>query len=355
MEHVRYAYIYGLSGDQIMYVAQASECLYILKGRELVATADILPGGHLNELDRKLLVGFKKSEVLELERYFQIDDEQFITVTNEFEVKHSFFDDLRRSLNNLSDGAIARIMPTAEHFSAGLDIDVNCVAYSQHSLMKLDEECQFPALQLVLFSRSLAPVIIPGPFGTGKTRVLAVAAYNFVETAKQNNSVCRVLVCSHHQVSADTFIESYFGAMWKVGLVRLTRKNYYTSGLAYEHLYVPIDTFKRQVKAGQYINSKQLVIVTTFLTALNIGNLFGDDFFTHILLDEGAQVREPEAVAPLCMANRNTKIVIAGDSKQVYHSVYMYTRVHVLILCACMYIYTLITSSLLPCRLAQPY
>ena len=347
MEHVRYAYIYGLSGDQIMYVAQASECLYILKGRELVATADILPGGHLNELDRKLLVGLKKSEVLELERYFQIDDEQFITITNEFEVKHSFFDDLRRSLNNLSDSAIARIMPTAEHFSTSLDLDVNRVAYSWHFSMKLDEECQFPALQLVLFSRSLAPVIIPGPFGTGKTRVLAVAAYNFVETAKQNNRVCHVLVCSHHQVSADTFIESYFGAMWKVGLVRLTRKNYYyTGGLAYKHLYVPLDTFRRQVKAGHYIKSKQLVIVTTFLTALNIGNLFGDDFFTHILLDEGAQVREPEAVAPLCMANSNTKIVIAGDSKQVSQCVDKSSCTHLVYLCVCIHTHYMLSPLL---------
>ena len=324
VEHTRYAYITNMSGDQMMYVAQASQYVYIVRNEQRVAMAEIIPGGDLNKIDGKLLIAFNKSEALKFERSYQIGALGcWVEVIANFEVKHSYFNDLRRSLNNLSDDAIARIMPTEEHFSTGLDI--TRVPRPQHSSLELDREYQFRALQLVLFSRSIAPVIIPGPFGTGKTRVLAVAAYNFVEKAKQKERACHVLVCCHHQVSADTFIESYFGAMtsedqralWKIRLVRLTRKNYYTSGSAYKHLYVPIDTFKCQFEAGQYNNSKQLVIVTTFLTALNIGNLFGDDFFTHILLDEGAQVREPEAVAPLCMANKETKIVIAGDSQQV--------------------------------------
>ena len=34
-------------------------------------------------------------------------------------------------------------------------------------------------------------------------------------------------------------------------------------------------------------------------------------------MDEGAQTREPESVGPLCLANKETKIVIAGDHNQV--------------------------------------
>ncbi len=45
--------------------------------------------------------------------------------------------------------------------------------------------------------------------------------------------------------------------------------------------------------------------------------MFPPGFFTHILLDEGAQAREPEAVAPLSLATKDTKIVIAGDPQQV--------------------------------------
>ena len=50
---------------------------------------------------------------------------------------------------------------------------------------------------------------------------------------------------------------------------------------------------------------------------LHLRDLFSPGFFTHILMDEGAQAREPEAVAPLCLATKDTKIVIAGDSSQV--------------------------------------
>ena len=41
------------------------------------------------------------------------------------------------------------------------------------------------------------------------------------------------------------------------------------------------------------------------------------DYFTHILIAEGAQTREPETIAPLIMANKDTRIIIAGDSQQV--------------------------------------
>ena len=39
--------------------------------------------------------------------------------------------------------------------------------------------------------------------------------------------------------------------------------------------------------------------------------------FSHILIDEAAQAQEPECVTPLVMADENTKIVLAGDHKQV--------------------------------------
>ena len=60
---------------------------------------------------------------------------------------------------------------------------------------------------------------------------------------------------------------------------------------------------------------KSRLIVTTFLTALHL--LGKVKPFTHILIDEGAQCREPEAIAPLCLADENSKIVVTGDRLQV--------------------------------------
>ena len=329
VEHVRYASIYGMTGDQMMYAAQASEGVFICDhSNKAVSKADILPAGNFHSLSDKLSIGFTQNEASKLERCFLMQDgRERRSVYAQFEVKHSYFQMLRRSIDNLSDDAIERIMPTGGDFAHGLDL--TRVPYpKEYDSLSLDKK-QFRALQLILFSRSRAPVIIPGPFGTGKTRVLAVATYNFIETAKKNNSIARVLVCCHHQVSADTFVESYFGRMstdkyksWGVKLVRLTRNKYYFDSSEYKRYYVPFFEFKHQVK--EYSKFELLVMVATFSTALNLVSLLGDQFFTHILLDEGAQVREPEAVAPLCMANKDTKIVIAGDPQQVMEDMQQY-------------------------------
>lgn len=45
-------------------------------------------------------------------------------------------------------------------------------------------------------------------------------------------------------------------------------------------------------------------------------------FFTHILLDEAAQAMECETIMPLALANKNTRIVLAGDHMQVKAVVY---------------------------------
>lgn len=39
--------------------------------------------------------------------------------------------------------------------------------------------------------------------------------------------------------------------------------------------------------------------------------------FTHILLDEAAQAMECETIMPLALANKSTRIVLAGDHMQV--------------------------------------
>ena len=327
--HTRYGYIHDMTGDQMMYAAQASECVYIYdpSDRRRIAKADILIGECITKLDDKLLLGFRTREASNLEWHFAINDDDgsvWVTIDAQFEVKHSYFEMLRRFIDKLSDDAIQRIMPQGGDFVEGLDL-TRVPFPKEYKSLNLDKK-QFRALQKILFSRSRAPVIIPGPFGTGKTRILAVATHNFIETAKKNSSIARVLVCCHHQVSADTFVESYFGGMstdsrssWDVELIRLTRKVYFSRDVKFEDLYMPIDEFSKEVEAGQCATAKHLVIVSTFSTALNIVDLLGHNFFTHILLDEGAQVREPEAVAPLCMANEDTKIVIAGDPQQVMH------------------------------------
>ena len=97
---------------------------------------------------------------------------------------------------------------------------------------------------------------------------------------------------------------------------------------------VPNDQVSGQIHKGKdgvaLINNititdiiKKRVVVTTFLTATNLKQkeIYGQQLeFSHILIDEGGQAREPESIGALAVVKEETKIVIVGDHMQVSNS-----------------------------------
>ena len=312
----RYGFLVGMKGDQVMYATQASGIAFLVDHGEDICAAEIL-GENYNAISEKFYLGFQAREANKLERHYRLRSEKCtLKVHIEFEVKHFYFDLLHESLDNLSNEILAKLMPSDEDFQQ--QVVLQRIPYPEYRMLMLDKEYQFPALQMMMFNDSNAPLLIPGPFGTGKTRLLAVGAYNFIEYGRQccPPQPVRILVCCHHQISADTFLDGYFEVMqdWDTVVIRVTRANYAKSKVA--NCYLPVGQFKKNVR--EIIKNKYLVVVTTFLTAHNIQSVIGNDVFTHILIDEGAQTREPETIAPLSMANHGTKIIIAGDNQQVH-------------------------------------
>ena len=59
------------------------------------------------------------------------------------------------------------------------------------------------------------------------------------------------------------------------------------------------------------------IIVTTLATAQNLLKLKLTGHFTHIFIDEAAQMTVPEVMMALSLASNNTKVVLAGDHMQV--------------------------------------
>ena len=313
-----------------MYASQASECLFIVdrngKQKIKVCDAKIQPEnmhGHYDDM----LIKFTSEEADELERHYNLGTGSCSKVFSiEFEVKHSYFDLLHDSLKSLSPHQIDKVVPPVSvinNYSSHSQSFPHLRRPAWYDFLKLDEQSQQPALEKVVSSNHQIPVLVSGAFGTGKTRLLAVSTYQFIEEGKQTKSPIRVLLCCHHQVTADTFLNEYFGKMvyhktnpWEVMLVRLTRARYKAEKREYYNLCLTNKAF-REIFPWEYAQENYVVVVTTFATALNINDVVGDKYFTHILLDEAAQVREPEAVAPLCMASEKTKIVIAGDDQQV--------------------------------------
>lgn len=263
------------------------------------------------------MIFFTIEDLSLVKRYcpYLLQDTTSLKCPVEFILKHYYYASLHKSLENLKPHVISKLMPRSED----LDFSLKQIGYlpkPEVNNLNLDLEYQLIALKKLMGCSSNAIFLVTGPFGTGKTRLLATAAYNFL---KLPSSKSRVLICTCHIQSADAYINDYFGPMVDQGalskntLLRLIGKNYMTNHVKQCYFWCVNNSLDHNLQ--REINQKALV-VTTFINTQQLLELRALPF-THILVDEGAQGREPEAVAPLSLADKHTKIVIAGDHLQV--------------------------------------
>ena len=328
-EPIRYGFLQNLSADQIAYATQASEaaCIVDRNGDESKEVRLEILRENFNHSDENMYVVFCDNECNKrnlsyiISRNLPSKQTVLKNLIIQFEVKHSYFDSLVRAVVKIKPDVITRILPSPDEF---LKYPTSpCLNFPdllpRAEYFKVDDN-QKSALHTILSSDPRSPpVIVNGSFGTGKTRLLAVATHCLI---KQAHQPVKVLLCAHHQSSADHFIEQYFGPMvtdkhhpLKVELIRLTSSNYTVRNSNFQKYYTRSKDMCNYL--DYYHHVPYLVVATTFLTSVSLLNMFGVGFFTHIMLDEGSQSREPEAIAPLCLANSNTKLIIAGDSCQV--------------------------------------
>ena len=304
----------GLDSNDVVYVQQAATDVEITVDRTTVyaeiARYDVSKKGkdvlHIIFDDENSYLRLKSK--LQNTKLRKIRSQK---VDVHFILKHSYFRDLHKSLDKVNLRIIDCLIPD-DLESEQNDLPPIKMPETDHWI--LDKEYQLLALKKMMACDSKMPFLLTGPFGTGKTRILATAATHFL---RRHSS--RVLICTSHLYSADAYIDNYFGPCEEylqsyhvpVNPVRLAGKDYRYFG-NFSHLikrkYCSKEE-KREIKRSR-------LIITTFLTAPYLINLRVKPF-THILIDEGAQTREPETIAPLGLADDNTKIVIAGDHLQV--------------------------------------
>ena len=278
---------------------------------------------------------------------YKQDDFGF-TAEVKFELKHSYFQRLHNAVYQLPEYVILKLNPTVEQLSTPREERAHYYRSSEppYERLKLDE-MQMKSLHVILNSNPDFPILVAGPFGTGKTQLLARAAYDIL---RKKNS--RVLICAHHQASVDTFVK-YFGAMkedkvnpWPIGMVRILPNGNYKSETKdkYENYFMTISNINRRV-----LDNSRLVI-TTLGTAVNLHKFLGrwKNFFSDILIDEGAQTREPETVGPLSLAGKYTRIVIAGDHCQV-KLIYIIIIIIIIIFCAVFCIFCILGWTKIAC------
>ncbi len=321
--HKRFGYIRGLSDDQIAYATQASEgAVIVCETTEI--RADILRE-NFGHTDDRLYLAFDERSVKKLGEQFSVQKRPFKkeAVCVEFELKHFYFNGLHQSIESLPCSIVTRIMPEAADFPENR-VKLRPLPKNQRDTLGLSScspDQQLALQTIVSCPSSGPPVLIAGPFGTGKTRILATAVHFLFQQSREHARLpVRVLVCTQQQVSADTFLQCYFDILAPrdrdVIITRLiTEFRYRKPELM--RWYKTVQEFERTFQRSSHSNESDFLVVTTCNTSLLLTNFLFPGFFTHILLDEGAQTREPEGIAPLCLADDRTKIVIAGDQHQV--------------------------------------
>ncbi len=315
-------YLVGLNGDQISYATQASRKVLLTirdASTNTKVSADILPNNY-SHTEEKLYLGFS-DRFSDQAAFSAFSDGARVTV--KFEINHQYFDRLRDSVDKIPSRVVSRIVPD------GLQkIDPSATNRLKLYLHKEDlspERCsedQLDALQampITSSSRGEPPFLITGPFGSGKTRLLAVAAH----ISFRSSSIMKLLVCVQQHVSADAFLSCFneFSDAKDVHVVQVvTDIKYNQVSSRYDR---PNCMTVSQLQEKLYIlNGKnKLMIIATCSTAINLQykKVFRIGYFSHIYIDEGAQMREPEAIAPLGFATEDTILVIAGDQHQVIY------------------------------------
>ena len=272
--------------------------------------------------DTKLYIGFDASNKTKvLERFKNaLDKNRNVPIHVRFDLKNSYFSSLSQSVWRISPAVIAKIMPDPHSLCVFDHVEID--EFLPEGTFSADQR---QALKMVICSPSNGPpCLITGPFGTGKSHLLATAAYWLFRNSYDAQKSVRILVCTQQRESADHFFLLYHGLMSNdedatVFIVR----DYGFHNAKLRKRYITVNGLKERM--DRHLNSdsgeiKNFLIISPCLTALRLQKArFLQNFFTHIFIDEGAQMREPEAIAPLSLASENTKVVIAGDQWQVLY------------------------------------
>ena len=303
--------ILGMTVDQCEYAAQAAtECKLYLGDS---STTGLIGGVGTAKCGRPALYLTFTENLKTLSTSASISN-----VKVEFLLKHTYFQNLHRAVNWLPNAGVRKLLPNV----CDLKVyeKVKKCRKLQNDNFVLDYEYQFDALRKILWAPPDAPFIVSGPFGTGKTKLLATTALRFLqgEGRPPPSGRPRILLAAHHLQTADSYLDLYFGPakntkqLKGVYFVRLVNNQYRYRG-EYKK-FIKVAMFEK-VKLGDC-----QLIITTLLTALQLKwhckNL-QPGFFTHILVDEAAQAREPELTAVLSLADEHTKVILGGDHLQV--------------------------------------
>uniref|UniRef100_A0A8C7KD26 Helicase with zinc finger domain 2 n=1 Tax=Oncorhynchus kisutch TaxID=8019 RepID=A0A8C7KD26_ONCKI len=242
----------------------------------------------------------QKNETCEMEVQFQLNRLKFC--------------EMHKAIDLLPD--TERVLPDFRNCS----VPVNKIQYP-----KLNAKQQ-AAIDFIIGDsdgrESVAPLLIYGPFGTGKTFTLATAAKELV---RQPHT--RVLICTLTNSSADLYVKDHFHSYINSGHPEMKPVRIKANKLG-----VPVSATDEITQKycllsenGQFflppakcdLDCHRIVITTTAMARHFQDLKLPGGYFTHILIDEASQMLECEALMALGLAGPVTRVVLAGDHMQM--------------------------------------
>ncbi|CAG8467844.1 6040_t:CDS:2 [Dentiscutata heterogama] len=161
------------------------------------------------------------------------------------------------------------------------------------------------------------PFIIFGPPGTGKSATVVEAILQL-----RNDDKNRILACAASNAAANLLLRKLSKYLSPEEMIRIYAVSQNPNKLDSDlHRYCVINNGKFQVPTLTYIEERK-VVVTTCITAGLVYALGSTKPYTHIFVDEAGQALEPEILTALQNGNKDTKIILAGDPKQLGPFVY---------------------------------
>ncbi|XP_042354477.1 helicase with zinc finger domain 2-like [Plectropomus leopardus] len=232
----------------------------------------------------------------------------------QFQLNRHSFCNMHKAIDLLPD--TRRVLPDLKNCG----VPVNNIRYE-----KLNTKQQ-SAIDFITGNSNLkkfvAPLLIYGPFGTGKTFTLATAAR---ELCKQPHN--KVLICTHTNSSADLYIRDHLHPFIdkKNNGMRPIRIKANKQGSALSATDEITLKYCLLSEDGQYFLpptkaalDRHKIVITTTTMARHFHDLkLPEGYFTHILIDEASQMLECEALMSLALAGPNTRVVLAGDHMQM--------------------------------------
>ncbi|XP_042318316.1 helicase with zinc finger domain 2 [Sceloporus undulatus] len=238
-----------------------------------------------------------------------------LQVEVQFQINQLLFRKWHHAVDKLCD--VRLVLPDVATCSIPQPLRQGLLPLLHRGNAKQNQALSFIIGQVAGGIRQVPPLLIYGPFGTGKTFTLAMAT---LEIIKQPGT--RVLICTHTNSAADIYIREYFhdyvtsghpeAIPLQIKYIGHCVKTTDPITLRYCCLSPNRDSFRLPTKKelDQY-----RIIITTCMLSLELGLTAG--YFSHILIDEAAQMLECEALVPLSLATLETRIILAGDHMQV--------------------------------------